>query len=70
MLSIVQFINKFQKILYLIAVHPVTFPPTRALAMTLYAKWLRNPEEAVEIIELGFEFVNEINGSYLYRKRK
>jgi hypothetical protein len=33
-------------------------------------KVAKSPEEAVELLELGFEFVNEINGSYLYRKRK
>jgi hypothetical protein len=27
-------------------------------------------EEATELIELGFEFVNEINDHFLYRKRK
>ena len=33
-------------------------------------KVARTVKEASELIELGFEFVNEINGSYLYRKRK
>jgi len=33
-------------------------------------KVARNSDEAVELIELGFEYVNEINGSFLYRKRK
>jgi hypothetical protein len=33
-------------------------------------KVAKTPEKAKELIELGFEFVNEINGSYLYRKRK
>ena len=27
-------------------------------------------EEGVELVELGFEFVNEINGHHLYKKRK
>jgi hypothetical protein len=26
--------------------------------------------EATELIELGFEYVNEINGRHLYRKKK
>ena len=33
-------------------------------------KVAKTSEEAVELIELGFEFVNEIQGSFLYRKRK
>ncbi|MBD3207041.1 hypothetical protein GF319_11960 [Candidatus Bathyarchaeota archaeon] len=33
-------------------------------------KVAKTPVEAKELIELGFEFVNEINGSFLYRKRK
>jgi integrase len=33
-------------------------------------KVAKSAEEAKELIELGFEFVNEIHGSYLYRKRK
>ena len=31
---------------------------------------LRAREEGIELIELGFEYVNEINGHHLYRKRK
>jgi hypothetical protein len=27
-------------------------------------------DEATELIELGFEYVNEINGRHLYRKKK
>lgn len=27
-------------------------------------------DEAQELIELGFEYVNEINGRHLYRKKK
>lgn len=27
-------------------------------------------EEAKELVEVGFEYVNEINGSHLYRNRK
>ena len=27
-------------------------------------------EKAKELIEVGFEYTNEINGSHLYRKRK
>jgi len=27
-------------------------------------------DEVIELIELGFEYVNEINGSHLYRKKK
>jgi len=27
-------------------------------------------DEARELIELGFDYVHEINGLYLYRKRK
>jgi integrase len=33
-------------------------------------KVAKTSEEAVELIELGFEYVNEINKAYLYRKRK
>jgi hypothetical protein len=33
-------------------------------------KVAKSVEEATELIELGFEFVNEINGHFLYRKRK
>jgi len=29
-----------------------------------------SPEEAKSLIEVGFEFVDEINGKHLYRKRK
>ena len=29
-----------------------------------------NVEMAKELIEVGFEYVNEVNGSHLYRKRK
>ena len=30
----------------------------------------RSPEDAKELIEVGFEFVDEINGKHLYRKQK
>ena len=33
-------------------------------------KVAKSVEEATELIELGFEFVNEINGHFLYRRRK
>lgn len=33
-------------------------------------KVAKTADEAKDLIDLGFEFVNEINGSFLYRKRK
>ncbi len=33
-------------------------------------KVAKSADEATELIELGFEYVNEINGLHLYRKRK
>lgn len=33
-------------------------------------KVAKTPGEAVELVELGFEYVNEIQGVHLYRKRK
>jgi integrase len=33
-------------------------------------KVAKTADEAVELIELGFDYVNEINGFHLYRKRK
>ena len=33
-------------------------------------KVANSTDEATELIELGFEYVNEIKGSYLYRKKK
>jgi len=34
------------------------------------SKVAKNVEESCELIELGFEYVHEIDGCYLYRKRK
>jgi hypothetical protein len=34
------------------------------------SKVAKNVEKACELIELGFEYVNEINGRHLYRKKK
>jgi hypothetical protein len=31
---------------------------------------VKDADEAKELIELGFEYVNEINNLHLYRKRK
>jgi hypothetical protein len=33
-------------------------------------KVAKTVEEARDLIEVGFEYVNEINGAHLYRKRK
>ena len=33
-------------------------------------KVVASPEDAKELIEVGFEFVDEINGKHLYRKQK
>ena len=33
-------------------------------------KVAKTVEEGVELVELGFEYINEINGNHLYRKRK
>jgi integrase len=33
-------------------------------------KVAKNVQEACELIELGFEYVHEIDGCHLYRKRK
>ena len=35
-----------------------------------FCKVAKTSDESIELIELGFEFVNEINGAFLYRKRK
>ena len=37
---------------------------------TFVCKVAKSVEEAQPLIELGFEYVNEINGHHLYRKRK
>jgi hypothetical protein len=34
------------------------------------SKVAKNVQEACELIELGFEYVHEIDGFHLYRKRK
>ena len=31
---------------------------------------VKEADEAMELIELGFEYVRKINGLHLYRKRK
>ena len=36
----------------------------------IVCKVAKSVDEATELIELGFQFVNEINGSFLYWKRK
>jgi dihydropteroate synthase len=28
------------------------------------------PKEAKELVEIGFEYVNDIDGKHIYRKRK
>jgi integrase len=35
-----------------------------------HCKAAKTPDEAVELVERGFEFVNQIGTVYLYRKRK
>ncbi len=35
-----------------------------------HCKAAKTPDEAVELVERGFEFVNQIGTAYLYRKRK
>jgi hypothetical protein len=42
----------------------------RATDDSFVCKVASTTEEATELIELGFEYVNEINGRHLYRKKK
>ena len=43
---------------------------TRSIDDSFVCKVANTADEATELIELGFEYVNEINGSHLYWKKK